>query len=134
MRDEFRFTVITISLILIDQFSKLLVLKYFSQFATINPSGGFSIAFKGVNFALITILALIVFVMVLSFLDKKALKTSAFYLVLAGTFSNLLDRIMHPGVVDFINFKIWPSFNFADICITIGVALLILREFQVKRS
>jgi signal peptidase II len=52
-------------------------------------------------------------------------------LVTAGAFGNLIDRVNNGYVVDFIRFHIyeafeWPTFNFADITITIGVVLLVL--------
>lgn len=51
-------------------------------------------------------------------------------LVLAGAFSNMIDRIMYGGVVDFILFSIkdycWPYFNVADISIVAGVCFMIV--------
>jgi signal peptidase II len=59
----------------------------------------------------------------------------AFSLVLGGAFGNLVDRITRGYVVDFIDIGIgdtrWPTFNVADIGVTIGVgflAFLLLRE------
>jgi signal peptidase II len=46
-------------------------------------------------------------------------------LVLGGGVANLLERAAHSFVTDFIAFSFWPSFNFADIAITLGVALLL---------
>ena len=46
----------------------------------------------------------------------------------AGAIGNLIDRIFHKFVIDFIYFKIidfW-IFNFADICVTISAILLII--------
>jgi lipoprotein signal peptidase len=40
---------------------------------------------------------------------------------LGGAASNLIDRVHHGGIVDFINVKIWPVFNIADAAIVIGV-------------
>ncbi len=52
-------------------------------------------------------------------------------LVLSGGISNLLDRFLYGGVVDFIlvggNGYYWPAFNIADVCIVVG-ALLMLRQ------
>ena len=47
-------------------------------------------------------------------------------LVLGGTWGNLIDRIAYGFVIDFIDFRIWPVFNFADSFITIGVIGLII--------
>jgi len=45
-------------------------------------------------------------------------------LVLGGSLGNLLDRIRTGGVTDFIDLRVWPVFNLADIAITVGIALL----------
>ncbi|MFA5075975.1 MAG: signal peptidase II [Patescibacteria group bacterium] len=40
-----------------------------------------------------------------------------------GAFSNFIDRIIHKGVIDYIDASIvpWPVFNLADILIVVGV-------------
>ncbi|MDR2687561.1 MAG: signal peptidase II [Oscillospiraceae bacterium] len=47
-------------------------------------------------------------------------------LILAGGVGNLFDRLLHGFVVDYIEllFTRFAIFNFADICITCGVALV----------
>ena len=50
---------------------------------------------------------------------------SASGLVLGGALGNLTDRVLHGsgisgGVVDFIDFHVWPVFNIADSCVVIG--------------
>lgn len=52
-------------------------------------------------------------------------------LVTSGAIGNLIDRVNNGYVVDFIRFYIydvfeWPTFNFADMTITVGVVLLLL--------
>lgn len=52
-------------------------------------------------------------------------------LVVVGGTGNLFDRIFYGGVVDFIHvhYGAWsfPSFNIADICIVIGVFLMLVQ-------
>jgi len=48
-------------------------------------------------------------------------------LVFGGSVGNLADRIRTGGVTDFIDFRVWPVFNVADIAITAGFALLAIR-------
>lgn len=54
--------------------------------------------------------------------------------VLSGAIGNMIDRIYQGFVIDFIDFHYvgwhFPIFNVADICINIGVLLLILTEFK----
>ncbi len=55
--------------------------------------------------------------------------------ILGGAIGNIVDRIQHLWVVDFIDFKtIWPNiFNFADSAITVGVVVLILGSLSAER-
>ncbi len=48
-----------------------------------------------------------------------------FSLMLAGALGNLIDRLMHGEVTDFLKVPNWPAFNVADSAITIGVLLLL---------
>ncbi len=45
-------------------------------------------------------------------------------LILGGAAGNLVDRLRFGGVVDFLDFRVWPVFNIADSCITVGAVLL----------
>jgi signal peptidase II len=63
----------------------------------------------------------------------------ALALILGGAVGNVIDRLLHGYVVDFIqvHHRGWyfPSFNVADSAITVGAILLILDELlRVRRS
>lgn len=47
-------------------------------------------------------------------------------LITGGAVSNLFDRLTKGFVIDFIDFRVWPVFNVADSCITIGMILLLI--------
>jgi signal peptidase II len=46
-------------------------------------------------------------------------------LLLGGAAGNLIDRMRQGFVTDFIDLPLWPAFNVADSCITIGVLSLL---------
>ncbi len=46
-------------------------------------------------------------------------------LLLGGAAGNLIDRLHQGYVTDFIDLPLWPAFNLADSCITIGVLSLL---------
>ena len=46
-------------------------------------------------------------------------------LLIGGALGNLIDRLAHGGVTDFIKLPLWPAFNVADIAITVGVLALL---------
>ncbi len=58
-------------------------------------------------------------------------------LIMSGAIGNVIDRIWHGYVIDFISTQFgtyyFPIFNFADICVSIGAGLVILSSF-VERS
>lgn len=111
--------------IIIDQ-----VIKYI-----IRSSGGFYICNTGIAFG-ITMPALffyfiwvvIIFLLLLRLTATKDFSQKyALIFILAGAFSNLLDRLYFGCVLDFINLKIWPVFNLADIFICFGALLLFIK-------
>ena len=56
-------------------------------------------------------------------------------LIFGGAVGNWIDRIRNGAVTDFLDFRIWPVFNFADSAITVGVALFLfdlLRQRHVS--
>jgi signal peptidase II len=68
--------------------------------------------------------------------DSEVLMPLALSLVLGGAVGNLVDRIRLGEVIDFIllHYKAfrWPAFNIADIAITVGVCLLMIRIFVLE--
>ena len=91
-----------------------------------------SIIYNLITFLIGCILIFIVYLISKSdFLDKIL-----FSIIFAGGLGNFYDRIVYYAVPDFIdlhyqNFH-WFTFNVADIFITIGVILLIFKEFIKK--
>jgi len=59
-------------------------------------------------------------------------------LVLAGAIGNIVDRLRHGVVIDFLDFGIgdvrWYVFNVADACVSVGVVLLIVGYGKYKRD
>lgn len=63
----------------------------------------------------------------------------ALALILGGAVGNVIDRVLHGHVIDFLDFHYagwhWPAFNVADSAIVGGAALLIVDELmRVRRS
>lgn len=62
----------------------------------------------------------------------------ALALVMGGALGNVIDRLYHGYVVDFLHFHwgdaYFPAFNVADSCITVGAGLLILDAILEGRS
>ena len=98
---------------------------------TENTGAGFSfLADKtGLLIAISSVLSLAIIIYFIFSKKRSLLHTIAISLILAGAVGNLIDRITLGYVRDFIQFAFWtsfPVFNFADICLTIGVILCIV--------
>ena len=79
-----------------------------------------------------TSIALVLVAYMLFFRSRgKYLQQAAMLLVLGGGIGNLIDRVLNGEVVDYLNllFMRFAVFNFADICVCVGVALWVLEIF-----
>ncbi|NMG34523.1 lipoprotein signal peptidase [Azoarcus sp. TTM-91] len=61
----------------------------------------------------------------------------AFAMIIGGAVGNVIDRLIHSAVVDFLYFHAgrygWPAFNLADSAITVGVVLMLWGQFRHDR-
>ncbi|MBH91149.1 MAG: signal peptidase II [Candidatus Marinimicrobia bacterium] len=59
-------------------------------------------------------------------------------LIIGGALGNVYDRLNYFAVPDFIDFHVeefhWFTFNVADIFISIGITMILLREFFLKKK
>ena len=130
-----------------DQISKLSVLKTLEN-GEIEISRFFSFTLvrnKGVLFGLFSNSYMKIPIIVISFavilgILIYALNVSAeskfllfsLGLIEGGITGNLIDRVRFGYVIDFLNFKVWPVFNFGDIFIVVGTFLIIF--YQLRRT
>jgi len=56
------------------------------------------------------------------------------WLILAAGLSNIIDRLLYNGVIDWIHSFSWfPVFNLADMVITGGVGVLMIQELSKRK-
>lgn len=124
-------------------FNFMLVYNKGAAFSFLSEAGGWQRWF-------FVILALAVCIYIFNWLrklgDNEILLGTSLSLILSGALGNLIDRALFGKVTDFIDFYYsssqeciyfffalqnntchWPTFNIADILISIGAALLILQ-------
>lgn len=69
---------------------------------------------------------------------ERLLEAAALTLVVGGAVGNLIDRLVHGAVVDFLHFHSWGYhfyvFNVADAGISVGVGLLLIDSFLGARN
>ena len=89
--------------------------------------------FKGQDlvFIVVPVIAIVLLVYNIYYYKYNNEKLSRLYivaisLILGGAIGNLVDRIQHGYVIDFIDFQVWPVFNVADSAITIGAVIIAL--------
>jgi signal peptidase II len=145
---------------LLDQASKLWVLRYFSETGCANHLVPVTSFFdfvltcnRGVSFgffnqpgapalgfwifsvlATVIVLALVVWL----FRVRSVFLAVAIGLIIGGAIGNVVDRLRLGGVVDFLYFHVgawyWPAFNFADSAICLGVAAMLLDGLLLRRD
>jgi len=129
-----KFFLITLLVVILDQLSKFFVRQNFilgesKGLLTYihNYGAGFSL-FQGMNILFIIVSVVVIF-LIFYYLNKIPKKAKWLYycvaLILGGTMGNLIDRVFFGYVIDFINLQVWPVFNIADACITIGGIYLV---------
>ena len=144
-------------LVIVDQFTKVLILGYYklgdSTYVTSffnvvrahNTGAAFSFLADASGWQrwLFTGIAVAAVGFILWLLRSHAgqrLFCFALACILGGAVGNLVDRLMHGYVVDFLQFHwrnqwYFPAFNVADAAITIGAIGLVLDELlRVRRS
>ena len=101
--------------------------------------GLFSGLFSSWVFVIISF-CICILLLYLYFQSKNLFEKWAFLFVISGALSNIIDRIINGFVIDFIYLHYrdfyWPAFNFADICISIGIFIIITLFFRelLKKS
>lgn len=76
------------------------------------------------NLAILFSLGLIALIVYIFFRFHVINQWAGFFL-LSGAVSNLLDRIIYGGVIDYFNLIYLPRFNLADVAIILGVVIWI---------
>jgi signal peptidase II len=148
---------IALLVIVLDQVTKALILQHFqygdsryvNPFFNLvrahNPGAAFSFLASASGwqrwlFVGLGAVAAVFIVWMLRSHGGQRLFAWALSLILGGAIGNVVDRLLHGYVVDFIQVHwgaqyYFPSFNVADSAITVGAALLILDELlRVKRG
>ena len=149
-----RISIIAAAVVLFDQITKLIVLRYLSyatekvivpgffKFVHWGNTGAAWSMFNGNNnlLAIISLVALLVLFIFRSHFDTRSiLGQISMGLIFGGIIGNLIDRLFRRHVIDFIYFFLqprdgreigFPAFNIADTAICTGVGLLFLISWR----
>lgn len=141
------FWLVALAGLIIDQFTKTIVLQTFSDVGDTfplwngvfhftyvrNTGAAFSIFTNGVHWLRWLSLGVSLALMALAwFGDRLTIWEQLGYgFILSGAMGNGVDRFLFGYVVDFLDFRLinFPVFNIADICINIGIVCLVVNLF-----
>lgn len=148
-RPFWRWLALALLVVVLDQLSKQWILQHYhwgeftpvTQFFNIvrahNTGAAFSFladqgGWQRWFFVAIAALAALLILWQLRVQGQQRLASAALALILGGAIGNVIDRIAHGYVVDFLDFH-WrgahfPAFNVADMAITLGVVGVLLAE------
>ncbi len=127
------------------------VTGFFNLVRAHNPGAAFSFLADGGGwqrwfFAALGLVASVVIVWMLRSHPTQKLFCFAVSMIMGGALGNVVDRLLHGHVVDFLQFRFsllqpifhggyFPAFNLADSAITLGAICLITDELlRVRRS
>lgn len=145
---------IVLTVFFLDRVSKYIILKISQPLSELNfPITTFlnfnlvwnnGIAFglfsfdQNIYYNLVTSIIILVTLIIIWLATKsKGLEKISYLMIIGGSFGNMFDRLYYSSVIDFIDISYnnfhWFIFNVADIFITLGVFLLIFKEFFTKK-
>jgi signal peptidase II len=101
--------------------------NYGAAFSFLSDAGGWQ---RWLFTGLASVVTLVLVVWLFRLQAREKLTAAALGLIIGGAVGNLVDRINHGYVVDFIDVYYrdwhWPAFNLADSAITCGVIILLV--------
>ena len=139
--------------VLADQLTKAAALSLLSQGTAVPVLPGFNLALgfnTGASFGMLGGImtgkpllmaaltgALTIAFAVMAFRAQHPLERAGFALVVGGALGNIIDRLRQGAVTDFLDlyWRVWhwPTFNVADIAITLGAVLIIAASLPFRR-
>lgn len=142
-------------LILVDQITKLWVQarldlgavvevsSFFNLVYVLNPGAAFSFLADQAGWqkhflSAVAVIASIVILFMMRASSHRKFAMFCLACILGGAIGNLIDRVAHGAVIDFLDFYVgnyhWPAFNVADIAITMGAVGLIIDELFFNKE
>ena len=149
-KNNLYFLCVILIIFFLDRYTKLLILNnfnenshYLNDFLNLDLIWNIGIGFgllstkSSLFYNLVTILiGIVILLLCYFFIISNKIDKLIFSLIIGGALGNFFDRILYKAVPDFVdlhynNFH-WFTFNVADIFITIGILVFIIRGFWVK--
>ncbi len=146
-------SIIVVFVFILDRVTKVLIINHQVKNPSIfvndylnfdlvwNTGIGFGLFSQNANiyYYLTTLLIFLVIIFLVYLITRSSfLEKILFSLILGGAIGNFYDRLIYLAVPDFIDFHIndfhWFTFNIADIFITLGIILIIIKDIIFKKN
>ena len=149
-KENIYYSVLIIIIFFFDRYSKFTIINNFSERTHyVNKylnldliwNTGIGFGFLSTNsslfYNLVTITVGIVIIFLLYvFAQSERIDKFIYSIIIGGALGNFFDRLVYKAVPDFIDLNYnnfhWFTFNVADIFITIGISIFIIRSFFIK--
>ena len=149
-KENIYYFVIIIIIFFLDRYSKFIVINNFSERThyinkyvnldliwNIGIGFGFLSTDSSLFYNLVSIaVGIVILFLLYVFAQSEQIDKIIYTIIIGGALGNFFDRLTYKAVPDFIdlhynNFH-WFTFNVADIFITIGILIFIIRSFFIK--
>ena len=135
---------------LLDRFSKLKIINNFSDTTYyVNNYINLDLIWNiGIGFGLLStnssllynlvtlIIGLVIIFLLYFFIISEKLDKFIYSIIIGGALGNFYDRFVYQAVPDFVDLHYehfhWFTFNVADIFITLGIIIYLIRSFLIK--
>ena len=150
-RENFYFVLLVFFIFFLDRYTKIKIINNFSDNTLyVNDFLNFHLVWNtGIGFGFLStnsnliynsitiIIALVIFFLFYLIVKSENIDKILFSLILGGAIGNFYDRLVYFAVPDFIDIHYnnihWFTFNIADIFITLGIIILISKDFFIKQ-
>ena len=143
------FIIISFFVFILDQATKFLIIRNLSFLQVIKIVPFFNIVyyrnigsafgmFKDLGNIFFIIISCAAIAVILAVLYREKETNFGYPLIIGGAAGNLMDRLIHGYVIDFLEFyagsHYWPAFNIADASLTLGIILLLIHSFTRRKG
>ena len=150
-RENFYFVLLVFFIFFLDRYTKIKIINNFSDNTLyVNDFVNFHLVWNtGIGFGFLStnsnliynsitiIIALVIFFLFYLIVKSENIDKILFSLIIGGAIGNFYDRLVYFAVPDFIDIHYnnihWFTFNIADIFITLGIIILISKDFFIKQ-
>jgi len=149
-KENIFFIILVIIIFLLDRLSKLQIIDNLNEAPYyVNDFINFDLTWNiGIGFGLLStqtslfynsvtlLIGIVILFLIYVFITSGKIDKLIYSIIIGGALGNFYDRLIYQAVPDFIdlhyeNFH-WFTFNVADIFITVGILIFVIKNFFVK--